>query len=297
MVQAPVKFGPKGLPYPVWKPEYEQERMKAAIENAALLATPTDGSCEPAAGWSDSHEYNESAYWRGRYKAGVVDNWYCPASVIVPLLPKPAMPTETNRDRMLAEMMGTNEPEGAATLSSAERMLAELSVSKERPTAPSTHRASSALVVGEVTSDLAEQLLQAGYGEVVCVDVVEEAMAELAIKHAAEARLRFATLDVTNLAPLEANSFDLVVEKGVIDSLVCGDDSNHRTAMAVSEIQRVTKVGGCFVSVSHSNDRAHSLKQCFGANIKGSRCVYDIKKSGDPETDGIVFFKYVCTKQ
>jgi hypothetical protein len=46
------------------------------------------------------------------------------------------------------------------------------------------------------------------------VDVVEEAMAELAIKHAAEARLRFATLDVTNLAPLEANSFDLVVEKG-----------------------------------------------------------------------------------
>jgi hypothetical protein len=61
---------------------------------------------------------------------------------------------------MLAEMMGTNEPEGAATLSSAELMLAELSVSNERPIAPSPHRASSALVVGGVTSDLAEQLLQ-----------------------------------------------------------------------------------------------------------------------------------------
>ena len=109
---------------------------------------------------------------------------------------------------------------------------------------------------------------------------------------------------------------------------MCGQDPFAKVARAVAEVYRVTKgaqsgpchhflqqrtwkqcsptgawvtVGGTFVSVSHSNDR-HSGGHLspVGAGqweIKSSRCVYDLEKSGDPQTDGIVFFKYCCTKK
>ena len=46
--------------------------------------------------------------------------------------------------------------------------------------------------------------------------------------------------------------FDLVVDKGSLDSLLCGDDAEVSAARAVAEIARVLVSGGVFVMVSHA---------------------------------------------
>eukprot|EP00240_Pyramimonas_obovata_P015568 CAMPEP_0118924158 /NCGR_PEP_ID=MMETSP1169-20130426/2422_1 /TAXON_ID=36882 /ORGANISM="Pyramimonas obovata, Strain CCMP722" /LENGTH=278 /DNA_ID=CAMNT_0006865245 /DNA_START=21 /DNA_END=857 /DNA_ORIENTATION=+ len=264
------RLGPKGLPLPVWKPEYEQAVIKRSIQSASLLSTLENT-------------------WSG-----------VPASVMVTMLPKQPAAELSAADRMLAEVSATSKNQPAAELSAVERMMAEMQSPSTPPPPPST---SKALVVGNSTSDLAEQLQRAGYGDVLCVDPSEEATASMAKKHASDTGLRFETVDFTNMSMLSDDSFNLVIDRGVIDSLICGDDGHQRVAKALSEIQRVTTVGGIYVCFSHNKDCTDILQQLLSAassgvawNIKGSRCVYDIQKSGDPQTDGIVFYKYVCHK-
>eukprot|EP00238_Polyblepharides_amylifera_P012605 CAMPEP_0196586322 /NCGR_PEP_ID=MMETSP1081-20130531/53867_1 /TAXON_ID=36882 /ORGANISM="Pyramimonas amylifera, Strain CCMP720" /LENGTH=106 /DNA_ID=CAMNT_0041908161 /DNA_START=10 /DNA_END=330 /DNA_ORIENTATION=- len=92
--------------------------------------------------------------------------------------------------------------------------------------------------------------------------------------------------------------FDLVIDKGVLDALLTGGESGSVASSAIQEIYRVTKMGGTFVSASHSMDRSPLLSPPgVHWEISASKCVYDIEKSGDPQTDGIVFFKYQCLKR
>mmetsp|Transcript_3463 Transcript_3463/g.6824 ORF Transcript_3463/g.6824 Transcript_3463/m.6824 type:complete len:280 (-) Transcript_3463:110-949(-) len=266
---API-LGHKGLPLPVWKPEYEQAARRAAIEKARVLAEVPLGEDEIPLKWDDTAEYGDPEYWKRRYLAGVVEEWYCPPKVLAQLLPK------------------------AQGQSAADRMMAELSGLRPTPCS------AKALVLGNCRVELAEILVQMGYVHVVSTDIVSEAMVELAAKHAADKSLSFLAMDVCNLSPLQDGEFDLVVDKGVLDAIMCGDDSFSKVSQAAKEIHRVTKLGGTFVSVSHSNDRwSGGLLSPKGVSwdMTSTRCVYDVEKSGDPETDGIVFYKYMCTKK
>lgn len=42
----------------------------------------------------------------------------------------------------------------------------------------------------------------------------------------------------------EDNSFDLIVDKGTLDAILCGDDSAINSALALKEMCRVLKSGG-----------------------------------------------------
>ena len=113
------------------KPEYEQDQLKAAIESANILSDPlsTDNS------WSS-----------------------VPAPVMMTMLPKPTVNLSA-ADRMLAEVSATKKSEPAAELSAAERMLAEMSLGTPAVSAPAvTKSTATALIVGNSTSELAEQL-------------------------------------------------------------------------------------------------------------------------------------------
>lgn len=58
-------------------------------------------------------------------------------------------------------------------------------------------------------------------------------------------------MDVRKLE-FQNERFDLVVDKGTLDSLLCGDDAEVAAAKAVAEIARVLVSGGVFVMISHA---------------------------------------------
>ena len=52
----------------------------------------------------------------------------------------------------------------------------------------------------------------------------------------------------------DAGSFDLVLDKGTIDAMMCSDDAGFSNALQIcAEAARVLKGGGVFVMVSHQN--------------------------------------------
>jgi ubiquinone/menaquinone biosynthesis C-methylase UbiE len=50
---------------------------------------------------------------------------------------------------------------------------------------------------------------------------------------------------------LKENSFDFVVDKSTMDSILCGEKSFINVATMTKEIQRVLKVGGIYIIISH----------------------------------------------
>ena len=58
-------------------------------------------------------------------------------------------------------------------------------------------------------------------------------------------------MDCTDLSELADESFDIIIEKATIDSLVCSTNQAYRkVAFMMKECQRVLKRGGFFISIS-----------------------------------------------
>lgn len=63
--------------------------------------------------------------------------------------------------------------------------------------------------------------------------------------------LSVGVMDVRKLE-FQNERFDLIVDKGTLDSILCADDAEVSAAKAISEIARTLVSGGVFVMVSHA---------------------------------------------
>ena len=50
-----------------------------------------------------------------------------------------------------------------------------------------------------------------------------------------------------------SNYFDLVIDKGTFDSIMCGDKSSLEAALLTKEVQRVLKTGGVYLLISYGD--------------------------------------------
>lgn len=71
--------------------------------------------------------------------------------------------------------------------------------------------------------------------------------------------MKWEVMDVCEMKQLEANTFDLVVDKSTIDALLCGDNSFINVAKMINEIQRVLKVGGSYFVISYGKPESRSF--------------------------------------
>ena len=64
-------------------------------------------------------------------------------------------------------------------------------------------------------------------------------------------------------------SFDAVIDKGTLDSLLCGENSTANTARYMAEVSRVLKAGGVFIVVSYGSpeNRLSYLEGDFGWSV------------------------------
>lgn len=107
------------------------------------------------------------------------------------------------------------------------------------------------LVPGVGNDSLLVDLVQAGYRNLVGQDYSEHAVErqeDLLYQVDGADKVPVLQGDVTNLPDDWTASFDAVVEKGLLDAVYLSGDGNAE--MAASELFRVLKPGGIFVSVS-----------------------------------------------
>lgn len=109
---------------------------------------------------------------------------------------------------------------------------------------------SKILVVGCGNSRLSAQLYDSGFHNIVNIDISEIVINQMRSRYREMERMEWTRMDVTKME-LAENSFDLVIDKATIDSLLCGSNSFHNVYQMNKNISRVMKKGARYVCITY----------------------------------------------
>jgi SAM-dependent methyltransferase len=108
-----------------------------------------------------------------------------------------------------------------------------------------------ALNIGCGTSRMTSLLLEDGFEEVVGFDISSVVIEKSKKAYAKERRIKWICGDVLSMTAIESDKFDVVLDKGTLDSLICGGCSQKKVGQMMSEVSRVLKPGGVFMDISY----------------------------------------------
>ncbi|KAL7689699.1 putative methyltransferase type 11, S-adenosyl-L-methionine-dependent methyltransferase [Plasmopara halstedii] len=107
------------------------------------------------------------------------------------------------------------------------------------------------LMAGAGNSRLSEEMVSDGYQKLMNVDVSEVVIKQMTTKY--EDRAEQMQWQKMNMCSLEFadKTYDAVVDKGTMDSILCGEGSTANVAKMCQEIYRVLKPNGVYFVVSY----------------------------------------------
>lgn len=109
-----------------------------------------------------------------------------------------------------------------------------------------------ALYVGCGTSTLGYDLCEdADVSEVINIDTSEESINAMAEKYSVKKRVSFETGDVKKMR-FKKGMFDLIIDKGTFDEMMCSEDCKSDTNAMLKEIFRVLSDNGVYIIVSNA---------------------------------------------
>ena len=62
------------------------------------------------------------------------------------------------------------------------------------------------------------------------------------------------TMDVMNMKDFQSNEFNVVIDKGTLDTILCGDNSEANVEKMLQEINRVLKSNGVYICISYGSE-------------------------------------------
>jgi len=169
------------------------------------------------------------------------------------------------------------------------------------------------LHVGCGNSRLPRQMYEDGFNNILNVDVSEVVVERMAVRHADCAGMQWRVLDVTDMPDVPSGGFDLVLDKGMFDTVAAAKDSlvedRRREAILLvarylKEVSRVLRPGGVFLCISHSPPAAREpffSLPCLSFAVAAQELplVGGTPDPGDLEAlDGVddPNFAYICTR-
>ncbi|KAL0210039.1 hypothetical protein P9112_010123 [Eukaryota sp. TZLM1-RC] len=137
--------------------------------------------------------------------------------------------------------------------------------------APHLNENARILVVGCGNSRLSYQLYEEGYKNIVSMDISDLVIDQMREKYKESApELEWVTMDVRKL-DFPSESFDIVLDKGTMDALLCGKDSFENVYAAHKEINRILKPDGVYVNVTYGQPESredHFKRQGLNWNVE-----------------------------
>eukprot|EP00668_Euglena_longa_P030234 GGOE01037669.1.p1 GENE.GGOE01037669.1~~GGOE01037669.1.p1 ORF type:complete len:257 (+),score=36.92 GGOE01037669.1:106-876(+) len=141
------------------------------------------------------------------------------------------------------------------------------------------------LILGCGNSSLGAQLYNAGYENVVNVDVSEVCIAKMRAQCSSMPRMQWVVGDCTQLN-FPSESFDVVFDKGTLDALLCGPQALQNAYRMNCAVQRVLRTGGHFIEVTcGSPDFRLCLLQQAGLSWKVQ---HRILETGTESVSGLI---------
>ncbi|XP_010270938.1 PREDICTED: methyltransferase-like protein 13 [Nelumbo nucifera] len=113
---------------------------------------------------------------------------------------------------------------------------------------PRDHRT---LVVGCGNSAFSEGMVNDGYEDVINIDISSVVIEAMQKKYQNHPKLKYMRMDVRDMSAFESGSFDAVIDKGTLDSLMCGHNSQQNATKMLEEVGRVLKNKGVYILITY----------------------------------------------
>merc|ERR1711865_555560 len=109
---------------------------------------------------------------------------------------------------------------------------------------------SRVLMVGCGNSRLSEEMYEDNISNITNIDISETCIVDMKKRCVAMENMRWHTQGVLTL-PFNEGAFEAVIDKGTMDSILCGEGSTKNVAVMCKHISRVLKPGGTYIVVSY----------------------------------------------
>ena len=166
---------------------------------------------------------------------------------------------------------------------------------------PLIEKENKILNVGCGNSRMSEEMYEDGYENITNIDFSNKAISQMEDRCRSKyPKLIFKMMDVTDMKDFETGTFNTVIDKGTLDSIMCSDTPIPSSEKMISEIYRVLAPGGVFICVSYG-DSEHRKKHLQKQPWAKYSCEKIIKPAtsnnppdeGDPKN---YHFIYIMTK-
>ncbi|KAH7815386.1 putative Endothelin-converting enzyme 2 B (Ece2B) [Monocercomonoides exilis] len=150
------------------------------------------------------------------------------------------------------------------------------------------------LDIGCGSSKLAEELYDDGKKNIKCIDYSANIINKMQDANiSARPEIDWAEMDVKAMS-FDDETFDLIIDKGTSDAILCGTDSYAQLSSMLKEVSRVLKKGGVYVVITYgvpATRLPHFEKEEYG---------WKVDKLTTPKYEGAppnqVYYLYVMKK-
>eukprot|EP00758_Cryptobia_borreli_P001976 Tbor_TRINITY_DN2683_c0_g1::TRINITY_DN2683_c0_g1_i1::g.17986::m.17986 len=106
------------------------------------------------------------------------------------------------------------------------------------------------LVVGAGNSCLSPQMYENGYHHITNIDISDVVIHQMSSRYKEQDRMIWVNMDARKME-FPNNSFDIVIDKGTVDSLLCGSNSFQSVYQMNKSVARVLKRGGKYIVITY----------------------------------------------
>lgn len=111
------------------------------------------------------------------------------------------------------------------------------------------------LNIGCGNSRLSEEMYDENYQNIVNVDISHSVIKYMEDKLKTKCpNMTYKQMDCLNMKEFQNGEFNVVLDKGTLDTILCGDNSEDNVEKLLMEINRVLKPNGVYICISYGNE-------------------------------------------
>ncbi|KAJ6755152.1 S-ADENOSYL-L-METHIONINE-DEPENDENT METHYLTRANSFERASES SUPERFAMILY PROTEIN [Salix purpurea] len=138
---------------------------------------------------------------------------------------------------------------------------------------------SRVLMVGCGNALMSEDMVDDGYENIMNVDISSVAIDLMRRKYEQMPQLKYMEMDVRDMSFFPDESFDAVIDKGTLDSLMCGSDAPISAARMLGEVSRLLKPGGIYMLITYGDPKVR-MPHLSRSNYSWKIVLYAIPRPG-----------------